>query len=93
MRMLHADAVARTRQERSRTKRRRARVPLRDRLRNDRAMLLLMLPGVAFLVVFFYVPMVGNVIAFQDYQPFIGFRQSPFVGFANFTALVENPDF
>jgi putative aldouronate transport system permease protein len=69
------------------------RIPLRDRLRNDRMMLLLMVPGVAFLIVFYYVPMLGNVIAFQDYQPFIGFRQSTFVGFANFAALVDNPDF
>lgn len=75
--------------DRSRTRR----VPFRDRLRNDRMMLLLMLPGVAFLLLFFYIPILGNVIAFQDYQPFIGFRDSPFVGFSNFATLVENPDF
>jgi putative aldouronate transport system permease protein len=75
--------------DRSRTRR----VPLRDRLRNDRMMLLLMLPGVTFLLLFFYIPILGNVIAFQDYQPFIGFRDSPFVGFQNFVTLVENPDF
>ncbi len=43
---------------------------LASRLRRDKQMLVMMLPGVLFLLVFFYVPILGNVIAFQDYQPF-----------------------
>lgn len=91
--MLQIDAVSRLRARRVRTLAARRRVRLRDQLRNDRAMLLLMVPGVSFLVLFFYVPMLGNVIAFQDYQPFVGFRDSPFVGFTNFVSLVEDSDF
>ena len=71
----------------------RRRVPLRTRLRNDRTMLLLMLPGVGFLIVFYYVPLLGNVIAFQDYQPFVGFRHSQIVGFTNFQTLYNDPEF
>lgn len=74
-------------------RRSRRRVSLWTRIRNDRTMLLLMLPGVASLVIFFYIPIFGNVIAFQDYQPFIGFRDSPFVGLDNFTILLESPGF
>lgn len=59
----------------------------------DRLMLILMLPGVIYFVVFFYVPLLGNVVAFQDYVPFIGFVNSPFVGFQNFTEMFSDPDF
>lgn len=59
----------------------------RTRLRNDRQMLLMMVPGVLFLLLFFYVPILGNVIAFQDYQPYLGIGWSDFVGIANFTGL------
>lgn len=63
------------------------------RVRDDRTMLLLMLPGLAYFLVFFYVPILGNVIAFQDYQPFLGFGQSAFVGLDNFASMVADPDF
>lgn len=56
-------------------------------------MLLLMVPGVAYLAIFFYVPLAGNVIAFQDYLPFVGIRSSEFVGFQNFVTLAQDPDF
>ena len=68
-------------------------VPLTVRLRNDWQMLLMMVPGVLFLALFFYVPILGNVIAFQDYQPFLGITGSDWVGLANFAALTDNPDF
>ncbi|MFC7485618.1 ABC transporter permease [Knoellia sp. CPCC 206453] len=66
---------------------------LRTRLRNDRQMLLMMVPGVLFLLLFFYVPILGNVIAFQDYQPYLGISWSDFVGLDNFVGLYSNPDF
>ncbi|MEV5976523.1 ABC transporter permease subunit [Streptomyces sp. NPDC052114] len=71
----------------------RMRAPLRSRLRNNWVMLALMAPGVLFFIGFFYVPMLGNVIAFQDYQPFIGFKDSPLVGLANFQELFADPAF
>ncbi|MEU6990855.1 ABC transporter permease subunit [Streptomyces sp. NPDC046465] len=71
----------------------RLRAPLRVRLRNNWVMLALMAPGVLFFIGFFYLPMLGNVIAFQDYQPFIGFKESPLVGLANFQELFADPAF
>ncbi|WP_243835509.1 ABC transporter permease subunit [Arthrobacter sp. AG258] len=50
-------------------------------------MLLLAAPGILLILAFHYVPLLGNVIAFKDYQPFIGIWDSPWVGFENFTVL------
>ncbi|MET7280094.1 ABC transporter permease subunit [Kribbella sp. NPDC005582] len=58
-----------------------------ERLRRDWPLIALSVPGMAFFVVFFYLPIFGNVIAFKDYQPFLGIRDSPWVGFSNFSIL------
>lgn len=63
------------------------------RFRRDWRMLLMMLPGVVVLLLFFYIPILGNVVAFQDYQPYLGFADSEWVGFGNFVDLYSNPDF
>ncbi|WP_374991320.1 ABC transporter permease [Streptomyces sp. LHD-70] len=70
-----------------------ARRPLRERLLRDRVLLLLCVPGILYFAVFFYLPLAGNSIAFQDYQPYLGFEGSPLVGWDNFTALLEEPEF
>ncbi len=62
------------------------------KLRRDKEMLLLAAPGVLFLLVFVYVPQLGNVIAFQNYVPFLGFA-SPFVGLDNFRGLFADATF
>jgi putative aldouronate transport system permease protein len=51
-------------------------------------MLLLVLPGFVYLLLFFYIPLLGNIIAFQNYLPFIGFIHSQWVGFENFHYLL-----
>ena len=57
-------------------------------------LLALGLPGAVALIVFQYVPLLGNVIAFQDYQPYLGFSESDWVGVSNFSFLWDgNPDF
>ena len=50
-------------------------------------------PAILLLGVFAYVPMLGNVIAWQDYSPYTGFLHSPFVGWANFERVFSNPLF
>ncbi|WP_307815810.1 ABC transporter permease [Myceligenerans indicum] len=65
----------------------------RTRLRRDGALLLMTLPAVVLLAVFAYVPMLGNVIAWQDYSPYTGFLNSPFVGWWNFERVFTNPLF
>ncbi|MBE1446893.1 ABC transporter permease [Paenibacillus sp. OAS669] len=63
------------------------------KLWTDRYMYLLALPGMAFIVLFDYVPMYGIVLAFQDYNPFAGIFHSDWVGFAHFERLFKHPDF
>jgi putative aldouronate transport system permease protein len=65
--------------------------PLRTRLQRDGWMYILLLPGFLYFIVFRYVPLFGNVIAFQDYSPFLGFG-SPWVGLENFAKLFTDPD-
>ena len=56
-------------------------------------MLLLMLPGLVFYLLFYYIPLLGNVVAFEQYLPFLGFVDSPFVGLGNFQSMLQSPDF
>jgi putative aldouronate transport system permease protein len=63
------------------------------RLRRDWVMLALVAPGMLYFVTFHYVPLFGYVTAFQDYRPFLGFYESPFVGWANFQAMVRDARF
>lgn len=65
----------------------------RQRFRKDRVLLLMVLPGMILFAAFFYIPLLGNVIAFQNYLPFIGIFNSPFVGLANFMQLFSDPAF
>ncbi len=66
---------------------------LRTRIIRDRWMYLFILPGVLYFLIFNYLPLIGNVIAFQQYSPFLGFSNSPWVGLDNFRRLFTDPDF
>lgn len=66
---------------------------MRAQLRRDWPLLLMTVPVIALLVVFTYVPMVGSVMAFQSYSVYTGFTDSPWVGLANFEALLGDPLF
>jgi putative aldouronate transport system permease protein len=68
-------------------------MPIRARFRRDKVLLLLMLPGVLYFGVFQYLAQLGNVIAFKDYVPFIGIKDSAWVGFQQFSTLFSDPDF
>jgi putative aldouronate transport system permease protein len=59
------------------------------RVRRDKWLLVLVAPGISLLLVFHYVPIFGNVIAFKDYQPYIGILESPWVGLQNFAIFVN----
>ncbi|MEV4243846.1 ABC transporter permease subunit [Streptosporangium canum] len=62
--------------------------PLRTRLKRDWQLLLMALPAIGLLIVFHYVPLLGNVIAFQDYSPYVGIADSPWAGLSNFQWLL-----
>lgn len=57
---------------------------LKQDFRNNRSLYLLSVIGVAFYLVFQYLPMWGVVIAFQDFSPVRGVLASPWVGFTHF---------
>lgn len=54
---------------------------------------LMVLPGIIYMIVFRFVPMLGSVIAFQDYSVFKGIAGSEFVGLDNFKKLFDYSDF
>ncbi len=66
--------------------------PIRFRLWRERWIYLLIAPGFLYFVVFQYLPLLGNIIAFQDFSPYLGFFDSPWVGLANFGKLFTDPD-
>jgi putative aldouronate transport system permease protein len=68
-------------------------VSLRTKIIRERWMYLFILPGVLFFLIFNYLPLLGNIIAFQQYSPFLGFQNSPWVGLDNFERLFTDPDF
>ena len=44
----------------------------------------MLLPGVLVLFVYTILPLLGNVMAFQNFQPILGFFKSKWVGLDNF---------
>lgn len=71
------------------------RVPMisAERLKRNRWLLALALPGLTYYVVFRYLPMFGIVIAFQDYSIRDGIFGSTFVGLKNFMLFIHYPNF
>lgn len=49
-------------------------------------------PGLFFLILFSYVPMVGILMAFQDFVPAKGLFRSKFVGLKHFAYMLQLPD-
>ena len=69
-------------------------VTRRQRFKRDRTLVLMTLPAAGLLLVFNYIPILGNVIAFQDYSPYLGgIGGSPFVGFDNFDRIFNDTKF
>jgi putative aldouronate transport system permease protein len=54
---------------------------------------LMVLPGLAYFVIFKYVPLLGSVIAFQNYQIFKGLFKSPWIWLDNFKYIFKYQDF
>ena len=53
---------------------------------------LMVLPGVLLFLVFNYLPMLGIVIAFKDYNPNLGIMESPWCGLDNFKFFFTSQD-
>ncbi|MEW9033049.1 MAG: ABC transporter permease subunit [Planifilum fimeticola] len=53
---------------------------------------LLILPGLLYFLVYRYLPMFGLAMAFQDFSPFLGFFDSPWVGLKHFKTMFEDQE-
>ncbi|WP_244163105.1 ABC transporter permease [Paenibacillus pectinilyticus] len=58
-----------------------------------RALYLISVPGIIYFIVFKYVPLLGSVIAFQDYNIFSGIKGSEWVGLEHFHRMFAHYDF
>ena len=65
--------------------------PLIKKLIDQRYLLMLSIPFVIWLVVFAYIPLVGWLMAFQDYKPNKGFFGSEWVGLYHFKRMFTDP--
>jgi putative aldouronate transport system permease protein len=86
------DAVARTPAYLARGTRRNNRTSRwLSQLKRSRWVYLLLLPGFLYFLVFYYLPLLGSVIAFQNFSPYLGFLRSPWIGFDNFVSVFTDP--
>ena len=58
-----------------------------------RQLYVLLIPAIIFFIIYRYIPMVGVVLAFKDYQPWLGIAESPWIGFENFENLFNSGNF
>jgi len=59
-------------------------------IKRSRYLLLLLLPGFVFFVIFKYWPMYGIVLAFKNFDPTLGILKSPWVGLRYFQRVLNN---
>lgn len=50
-------------------------------------------PALLLVLLFLYVPMAGNIIAWQNYSPYVGIGGSPWAGWQNFIRIFTDPGF
>jgi len=62
-------------------------------MRKHYLLYLMCIPGIAFFLVFRYVPMWGILVSFQDFNIFKGFMESEWVGFTHFIRFFSSPMF
>jgi len=63
------------------------------RFRLELQLHLLLIPGILVTLVYAYGPMAGSVMAFQKFEPGLGFFKSEWVGWQNFAYIFHMPDF
>jgi len=64
-----------------------------QRFKSQFALQTMVWPGILFLLLFAYVPMYGILIAFKEYDLFLGVKDSPWVGFMHFREFLNDPNF
>nr|WP_280516917.1 sugar ABC transporter permease [Lederbergia sp. NSJ-179] len=63
------------------------------RIKKNKLIYLMILPGIIYFIIYKYIPMYGLIISFQDYKPYLGISGSEWVGFAHFKRLFTSSDF
>lgn len=62
------------------------------RMKRERFLYVLLLPGLLYFIIYKYVPMAGLVIAFQDYSVFKGVFGSEWVGLKHFYTIFDSTE-
>ncbi len=62
-------------------------------MRKDYELYIMILPVLAFYIIFCYIPMYGVLMAFQDYKPLLGISGSEWVGFEHFKTFLTSVHF
>ncbi|MCI8515640.1 MAG: sugar ABC transporter permease [Hungatella sp.] len=68
-------------------------ISLRTGIKRHWQIYILVLPAVLYTVVFAYGPLYGLVLAFKDYRPYLGYLESPFVGWKHFIRFFRSNKF
>lgn len=66
---------------------------LQRRIQRYSTLYIFLLPAIISVLIFYYRPMIGLIMAFQDYDIVRGMFDSPFVGLENFRAFVNDKAF
>ncbi|WP_163538532.1 sugar ABC transporter permease [Gracilibacillus sp. YIM 98692] len=63
------------------------------RIKRNKMIYLMILPGLLYFLIYKYLPMYGLIISFQDYKPYKGIAGSEWVGLEHFHRLVTSSEF
>jgi len=66
---------------------------LGGKIMRSKYLIMMILPAVAFYIIFCYIPMYGILMAFQKFNPKVGIFGSKFVGFDNFLKVFDDAKF
>lgn len=69
------------------------RLSVRRKMKKELPLHLMLIPGVIVTLIYAYGPMFGIVMAFQKFQPALGFFKSKWIGLDNFDYVFHLPDF
>lgn len=64
-----------------------------EKIARQKTLLLFLIPGIVLVLMFSYAPMMGLVMAFQNYKPNLGWFGSQWVGLAHFREFLQDRDF
>lgn len=62
------------------------------KIKKELPLYFMVLPGIVLVLIYCYGPMFGLVMAFQEYDPTLGFFKSPWVGLDNFKYIMSLAD-